>query len=153
MKSLKYFLVITFVFGLIACNRSEEHSTTAVPSPTKGPSIEIKPLFNAALLAGESPTEVERTLGQQPSDSWEPTDNLPSDKLPRWMQAYSIGQDMTVEFKGNSIDSFVIFFDEKEVDSSTAYQLVGLDSSKPKPKGISNITTAQNWIKVFYSHQ
>ncbi len=163
MKSLKYFLLIPLVFGWIACNRNGERTSTGipsptkaptitgVPSPTKAPTIEIKPLFNAALLAGKTPKEVERILGRQPTDSWEPTDNLPTDNLSRWMQAYSIGSDMTVEYKGNSIDSFVIFFADAAVEKSTAYRLVGLDPSKPKPKGISDITTAQNWIKVFYS--
>lgn len=66
------------------------------------------------------------------------------------MQSYSLGEDTTVEFHNNRIESLVIFFSQKNVDSETVYRLVGLDYAKPKPAGISSITTGDDWIKIFY---
>lgn len=124
-------------------NQSEPgNASPAVPKLTS----EIKRIFDAAILAGKGPREVEKILGS-PTDSWTPRTG--SNNL---MQSYALGEDMTVEFRNNSIDSFVIFFNQKNVDSETAHRLVGLNPSQPKPKGISNINTGENWIKVFYSN-
>lgn len=153
MKILSIIFILVsalFVFGCKSENKSVVSSTTenksAVLPSADNKSRNVKPIFNAATLAGKSPKQVEKILGNL-TDSWIPTDRSGSGYL---IQTYALGEDMTVEFHNNRIDSLVIFFNQEEVDSETAYSLVGLDYAKAKPVGISNITTAQNWIKIFY---
>lgn len=123
-----------------------QNKSVVSSTPDISKSSNVKPIFNAAALVGKSPKEVEKILGN-PTDSWIPTDRSGSGYL---IQAYALGENMTVEFHNNRIKSLVIFFSQKDIDSETAYSLVGLDYAKSKPGGISNITTAQNWIKIFY---
>lgn len=135
------FIALIVTVNVISPTRSRP-TGSAVPSKPS----DVTPIFDAAKLAGKGPKEVEKLLGR-PSDSWTPrtgTSNL--------MQSYALGEEMTVEFQNNNINSFVIFFNQKNVDSDAAYRLVGLDRSRPQPAGISNINIGENWIKVFYSN-
>ena len=139
----------TFVFFLVvlcscsATRESKSSQPTPVPQTTR---TEIKPLFNAAGLAGMTPGQVEKFLGKKATDAWEPDDG----ESGMWMQTFSIGQEMTVEYKGNSIRSFVIFFADG-FGGQNVHRLVGLDSTKPYPKGISTASTGPDFIKVFYT--
>jgi len=138
-------VAIIFFLVILGCSGGRQSTSEKTePTPASVPATS-QPYFNAAALAGKTPREVPTILGRQPSDSWD------SDDGPGiFLQTYSIGEDMTVEFRGNRIDSLVIFF-PNNVSNETAYQLVGLDSTKGSPKGIKNITTGGSWVKVFYS--
>jgi hypothetical protein len=138
------FILVSAFFG-VSCMPQNKSVVSSTPNSSK--SSNVKPVFNAAALVGKNPKEVEKILGN-PTDSWIPTDRPSGSGY--LIQTYALGEDMTVEFHKNRIKSLVIFFSQKDVDSETAYRLVGLDYAKPKPTGISNITTAQNWIKIFY---
>jgi len=131
------------VVALLKATPKENFARTA-PNTTARPIESVQPYFDAGALAGKSPKEVELILGH-PTDSWVPRtgpDNL--------LQSYSLGEDLTVEYHLNRIESFVIFFNQKNVEADTAYRLVGLDYGSPTPSGISKVTTGENWIKVFY---
>lgn len=111
-------VVIILVVVVLACSggrRTEPEKTTQTPA--SAPAIST-PYFNAAALAGKTPREVQQLLGRTPSDSWDSSDDGPEG----YMQAYSIGEDMTVEFRGNRIDSLVIFF-PNDVNRETAHSL------------------------------
>lgn len=132
--------------GIVALLRftPKDEAVTAASSTNSSSVLSVSSYFDAAALAGKGPKEVEIILGP-PTDSWIPrsgADNL--------MQSYSLGEEMTVEFHRNRIGSLVIFFNQKNVDVETAYRLIGLDYGKPKPSGVSRITTGEDWIKVFY---
>lgn len=138
------FILVLALFG-VSCMPQNKSVGSSTPDISKR--SDVKPIFNAAALAGKSPKEVEKILGNL-TDSWIPT-NRPSGSG-YLIQTYAVGKDMTIEYHNNRIESLVIFFSQKNVDSETAYGLVGLDYAKSKPAGISNITTAQNWINIFY---
>ena len=138
--------VSIFVLALFGFSCKPENKSIVSSTPELSRSSKITPIFNAAALTGKSPKQVEKILGSI-TDSWTPTDRSDPGYL---MQSYALGKDMTVEFHRNRIKSLVIFFNEQDVDSETAYRLVGLDYAKPKPVGISNITTGEGWIKIYY---
>src|SRR5688572_3226354 len=130
----------SIVFG---CQTTNDSVVSSTPDNRRRKTVER--FFNAGALMGKSPMQVQKILGN-PTDSWFATDRNSSDYL---IQTYNLGNGMTVEFYKNRIKSFVIFFEET-VDSETAHTLVGLEPGRPTPNGISNVSTAQNWIKVFY---
>jgi hypothetical protein len=140
------FLIVAPVINHSVVQKTNQTTPGTTSSTVSGPIGDVKPIFDAATLAGKSPKEVQKTLGS-PTDSWTPRTGLNN-----LMQSYALGEEMTVEFRNNSIDSFVIFFNQKNVDPQTAQRLVGLNPSQPRPKGISNINTGENWIKVFYAN-
>jgi hypothetical protein len=125
-------------------------SSSSAPSAKSGAPMaanklaDVRPMFYAAALTGKSPKDVSKTLGK-PTESWVPRSG--NDDL---MQSYPIGSEMTVEFHKNRIRSLVVFFSQKDVDVQTAYALVGLDYSKPKPAGLSDVKTGDGWVKIFY---
>lgn len=137
-------MVLTVAMALCGPSCMRENKSTTSINPTPKSTNQTRPIFDAVALSGKTTSEVARILGN-PTDSWTPRHDPDGQ-----MQSYSLGEDTTVEFHNNRIKSLVIFFSEKEVDSTTAYRLVGLDYSKPKPGGISNITIGSDWIKIFY---
>jgi hypothetical protein len=142
MKILSIVFILIFAMLGFSCNTKDKFNIS--PTPNLSKNIEIKPIFNATSLAGKSPKEVDKILGS-PTDSWTMRGNSKGQ-----MQSYALGEETTVEFHKNRIESLVIFFNQKNVDSETAYRLVGLDFAKPNPVGISNIETGSDWIKIFY---
>ncbi len=134
---------VLFIGFIVVSTVVSTPRSNPAPTAVSSPRSNVKPIFNAAMLAGKGSKEVDKILGS-PTESWTSRSNT-------LMQSYALGEEMTVEFSGNSIESLVIFFTQKNVDTDTAYRFVGLDNSQPKPTGISNITTGPDWIKVFYA--
>jgi hypothetical protein len=144
-------IIVSFALVLCGLACKSENKSVSVSNENKAVSVnnenlnrKEKPIFNAVSLVGKNSNEVKKILGKL-TDSWTPRTG-PSDL----MQSYALGEDTTVEFHNNRIKSIVIFFDQKGTDTSTAYQLVGLEYANPKPAGISNITNGEGWIKISY---
>lgn len=72
MELLTTILILIFILIGLGC-KSENRAVDA-PVPEINKAVKIKPLFDAALLAGKNPKEVAKILGN-PSDSWAPRDN------------------------------------------------------------------------------
>ncbi|MGC2239090.1 MAG: hypothetical protein WA584_23245 [Pyrinomonadaceae bacterium] len=147
MKFQNSLLLIILVFSL-NCGRINKTDSAKTTQPTAAQTATptAQPIFNAAALIGKSPKEVDKILGA-PVEAWTARDNV------TLFREYSLGEDTTVEFRQNHISSLVIFFTQEKVFTETAYQLVGLNINAQRPKGISNITSGPNWIKIFYQSE
>ena len=136
MKALVMIFILALALFGFGCK--PENKSVVLSNPA-----DVKPIFNAASLAGKSPKEVEGILGS-PTTSF----TLQNGDL---KLTYTIGEDrIGVEFHENRIKSLLLFFRQKNVDSETAYRLVGLDYAKPKPAGISDIEKGEASILVSY---
>jgi hypothetical protein len=125
--------------------RIDKPRTTPMTARTESKPESVIAYFDAKSLIGKNQSGVNQILGN-PVESW-----TVSTDSERQMSAYRIGEDTTVEFYHNQIDSLVIFFKQKNVDKATAYKLVGLDLNNGNPTGISSANTGDDWIKIRYS--